>query len=602
MGIKQAQVILAALICWPVAAQDYNPVLIPPQFIGSPQTMTPINGGDDSTSVVQFAFPFEYFGQTFTSAWVSTNGFISFQSNNHLCCNGTPINQAPRNAIYASWSDLISGGNPYYRSDTDAAVFGWYNTFEYGTNLTNTFEIALFPDGKIQWNYGDMNNQYHIVSAGLTGPTMADSISLFYGQNINVLDNTSYIAGAPAPQPEPEPPIQIAPTGAPEIIDNPVTVDEPVQEQVTEEDTTNVVTETPQEETEEVIEIEQEVEPVTEEIDVVEEVAETEEVVAEEVVDTEEVAASEDVDRLDPDEVAALSGTQDATALSDDVTQAELSGAMEAVAESASEAQSASDAAKAEEGKSTVSTSSTQDKSQAIDASQSDTQRTDRKDDSPDTLKSDLEATQGIISSALAVSAASANDASVGGFNSSDPRSDKNMEFFQREAIEDAAYFDRETVLQVTAQNVAFVAQADAQYAQQHGEQTTTETAGITYSLMPTEGPTFGAAPATGMGEFSSPVGQAQQLELLGMQGEMSAGTPTDVGDMASEDSSTMMQLAAAPEGYSAYTQARIPDVPFYQPKDIYKGRRIPDANLALYRMMRGQDQTWDDMVEDQYE
>ena len=146
------------------------------------------------------------------------------------------------------------------------------------------------------------------------------------------------------------------------------------------------------------------------------------------------------------------------------------------------------------------------------------------------------------------------------------------------------------------------MAQADAQYADQYGEQTTTETAGQTYALMPTEGPTFASAPATGMGEFSSPIGQAQQLELLGMQGEMSAGTPTDVGDMASEDNSTMVQLAAAPEGYSAYTQARIPDLPFYQPKDIYKGRRIPDANLALYRMMKGQDQTWDNMVEAQYE
>ena len=538
MGRKQAQVILAALICWPVAAQDYNPVLIPPQFIGSPQTMTPINGGDDSTSVVQFAFPFEYFGQTFTSAWVSTNGFISFQSNNHLCCNGTPMAQAPRNAIYASWSDLISGGNPYYRSNSDAAVFGWYNTFEYGTNLTNTFEIALFPDGKIQWNYGDMNNQYHIVSAGLTGPTMADSISLFYGQNINVLDNTSYIAGAPAPQPEPEPPIQIAPTGAPEIIDNPVTIEGTVQEEVTEETTTNVVIDTPAETVEEVVEIEQEIQTAVEEITTVEETVAVEEEVTEEAGDE---------DRLSPDEVAALAADSGSTS---DESNGPTASEAANTSESASEGHQS-----AEESR---------------------------------------QGSQGPTSSGSSLIA----------FNSSDPRSDKNIDFFQREAIEDAALFPRETVLQVSAQNVAFVAQADAQYAQQHGEQTTTETSGITYSLMPTEGPTFAAAPVTGMGDFSSPVGQAQQMELLniGMQGDMASGTPTDVGDMNSEDNAAMTQLAAVPEGYSAYTQARIPDLPFYQPKDIYKGRRIPDANLALYRMMRGQDQAWDDMVEDQYE
>ena len=149
MGIKQAQAFFAALISWPLAAQDYNPTAIPPQIIGSPQTMTPLNGGDDSTRLVQFAFPFEYFGQTFTQAWVSSNGFVSFGDIGHLCCNGSPIDQAPRNAIYGLWTDLISGGNPYYRSDATSTVFGWYNTQEYGSGLSNTLEIALFPDGKV---------------------------------------------------------------------------------------------------------------------------------------------------------------------------------------------------------------------------------------------------------------------------------------------------------------------------------------------------------------------------------------------------------------------------------------------------------------------
>lgn len=184
-------------------------------------------------------------------------------------------------------------------------------------------------------------------------------------------------------------------------------------------------------------------------------------------------------------------------------------------------------------------------------------------------------------------------------------RRDRNIDFFQREAIEEADLFARETVLQVSAQNVAFLAQADAQYTEQHGEQVTTETAGVTYSLQPTEGPTFTPVITTTIGDTYTPVGQAQQMELLnmtGMQGEMSAGPVVDVGDVNNGDSEAMSQLAAIPAGYSAYTQARIPDAPFYQPRDIYKGRRIPDANLALYRMMQGQDRVWNDMVEDQYE
>ena len=102
-----------------------------------------------------------------------------------------------------------------------------------------------------------------------------------------------------------------------------------------------------------------------------------------------------------------------------------------------------------------------------------------------------------------------------------------------------------------------------------------------------------------------SPAGQAQQMEILnmaGLQGEMSSGQIIDVGDVNNGDSEAMSQLAAIPAGYSAYTQARIPDAPFYQPRDIYKGRRIPDANMALYRMMRGQDERWQEMVDEQYE
>ena len=184
-------------------------------------------------------------------------------------------------------------------------------------------------------------------------------------------------------------------------------------------------------------------------------------------------------------------------------------------------------------------------------------------------------------------------------------RRDRNVEFFQSEAVEEADVFARETVIQASLQNVAFVAQADAQYAAQYGEQTTTETAGVTYAIQPTEGPTFASVITTTIGsDTTTPSGQAQQMELLGMgmQGELAAGPVVDVGDVNTGDGETMAQLGAVPAGYSAYTQARIPDMPFYQPRDIYKGRRIPDANMALYRMMSGQDARWQDMVDEQYE
>jgi hypothetical protein len=153
---------------------------------------------------VALGFEFEYWGQTFTDAWVSSNGFVSFQTGNHLCCNGQPIELAQRNTIYAYWSDLISfTGNPYFRRDDGSILFGWYGVNEYGTNNSSTFEIGLFSDGKIQLNFGNLGfSGYRDFTAGLTGPTANDNITLFYGRNAQFLQNQSGILSWITPQPE----------------------------------------------------------------------------------------------------------------------------------------------------------------------------------------------------------------------------------------------------------------------------------------------------------------------------------------------------------------------------------------------------------------
>lgn len=187
--------LLIAVCATPAHAQTYEPALVPAQINGAPTTMTPLNLGDDATSRVSLGFEFEYWGQTFTDAWVSSNGFVSFQSAAHLCCDGQPIEQAQRNTIYAYWSDLISyTGNPYYRRDDGSILFGWYGTSEYGTNNRNTFEIGLFSDGKIQLNYGSLGSSGgHTFTAGITGPSATDNIEIFYGRDTRFFQNQSGI-------------------------------------------------------------------------------------------------------------------------------------------------------------------------------------------------------------------------------------------------------------------------------------------------------------------------------------------------------------------------------------------------------------------------
>lgn len=189
-----------SLLAAPLAAQTYEPVQVAPQIAGSPATMTPLQLGDDSTARVDLGFEFTYWGQTFTSAWVSSNGFVSFGTSANLCCNGRPLEQAPRNTIYGMWTDLISEGNPYYRRGQGSILFGWYNTNEYGTNNQYTFEIGLKDDNSIQFNYGALPAlTYHYATAGITGPNAGDNILLFYGRDPSPMQNQSGILKWPEP-------------------------------------------------------------------------------------------------------------------------------------------------------------------------------------------------------------------------------------------------------------------------------------------------------------------------------------------------------------------------------------------------------------------
>lgn len=183
--------LLALLLVTPAYGQTYDPTLVAPVIMGAPTTMTSLGLGDDNTRKVDLGFDFPYFDQTFSSAWVSSNGFISFQSNADLCCNGQPITQAPRNTIYGFWTDLISTTSPFITKGPDTFLVGWYGTKEYGTNNSETFEISLFKSGDIQFNYGNVALSYHQATAGITGPTWNDNVQLFYGSNPSGLRNQS---------------------------------------------------------------------------------------------------------------------------------------------------------------------------------------------------------------------------------------------------------------------------------------------------------------------------------------------------------------------------------------------------------------------------
>ena len=160
-------------------------------LLGDPASMTPLSLGDDTVAAgVPLGFSFNYNGQNYTNVDISSNGFLTFGSlnGNSYCCEGLPLNNAnaPRNSVFALWTDIIDPTNPYYKTivlpdGSKRFILGYYGTREYNNNNSNYFEIILDQNGRIQFNYGDLKILGHDVTAGVTGADLTQSATLFQG-------------------------------------------------------------------------------------------------------------------------------------------------------------------------------------------------------------------------------------------------------------------------------------------------------------------------------------------------------------------------------------------------------------------------------------
>ena len=578
----------ALLVSTSAAAQTYDPTLLPPQINGAPTTMTPLNLGDDATRRVSLGFEFEYWGQTFTDVWVSSNGFVSFESAAHLCCNGQPIEQAQRNTIYAYWSDLISfTGNPFYRLDEGSALFGWYGTQEFGTNNRNTFEIGLFSNGNIQINYGSMSaSGNRDFTAGLTGPEAGDNIPLFYGRNPQFLQNQSGLLTYGSPIPDEVaidcnatplhpscPPASIAiDVGAPDPTETALEAAVASVEQAAMEEAQQEVQIEDIEDIEQVLETAQEALETAEASLEADAAAETEETVADEepVEETVEEDAIEELvseqgledlgsddERLSPDELAALAaqGPEDDNA-------AEETEASETFVAQGQEGESAADETETSEALASLEV------------------------DGPVSATEGQDALGGTLEQEASNQLATALEESGQGMQSA---------FFEEAAeVSQASTF--ESGSQSSQSFGSFQMRVD------FGSSTSAVAGGGI-------GSGVGSSPVEAAISAAGPMSMSTTFEILNNVGGQSSAAPVATtassekseNEMAEGQSETIDEMGSVP-AFNAYRQAGLSDrADFYAVRDIYRNRRLRDADFEMYRMTQTNDARWREIVDAQY-
>jgi len=169
-------------------------VVNPQSSPSCPGYKTYYNMWDDGYAQVNLPFAFPFYGNTYTTSYMFTNGVIGFLNTNlhGYCCDGVDLNQQRfagstswNFGIYALNTDLDVGPNSqFYTQQTDGGTglkYTWDRVVEIGTNNENTFSVNIKDSGYIGINYQQVNlSPWRNPLIGIAGDVSQGQYSQYY--------------------------------------------------------------------------------------------------------------------------------------------------------------------------------------------------------------------------------------------------------------------------------------------------------------------------------------------------------------------------------------------------------------------------------------
>jgi len=143
--------------------------------------------GDDATSAaVPIGFDFPFYGGTFNSLRVCTNGWLSFTStatsyDNQLLPNAG----APENLLAPMWDDMDFGstGHVYTYGDAGHFVVSWTNVNHYSAGGPYTFQAILYPSGEIRYQYLSLGSPTNSATVGIQNASRTIGLTTAFNTN-----------------------------------------------------------------------------------------------------------------------------------------------------------------------------------------------------------------------------------------------------------------------------------------------------------------------------------------------------------------------------------------------------------------------------------
>jgi hypothetical protein len=156
-----------------------------------------ISDDDDEYELVPIGFSFDFYGNTYTEVYVTSNGILTFDEDNayYWSNSAIPKSSTPNNMIAPFWDDLYpdTSGDIYYETQGTAPhrrfIAEWDDVAHIGTSPSGaTFEAILYEGsnnilfqysdvdfGEEEWNFG--------VSATVGIENANGTVGLQYSRN-----------------------------------------------------------------------------------------------------------------------------------------------------------------------------------------------------------------------------------------------------------------------------------------------------------------------------------------------------------------------------------------------------------------------------------
>jgi uncharacterized protein (TIGR03437 family) len=152
--------------------------------------------GDDDSRQLTLPFAFPFYGTNYSTVYLNSDGNLTFrapESASTLRSTGRMTGGPPRIApLFDDLDPSLVAGGVRYLAEPTRAVFSWVGVPEYssvGIAAVQTFQVRLYPDGRIEFAYSGANPSTGVV--GIAPGAQQGGVTL-----VSFLDNSGDYAGA----------------------------------------------------------------------------------------------------------------------------------------------------------------------------------------------------------------------------------------------------------------------------------------------------------------------------------------------------------------------------------------------------------------------